>query len=87
MCVICHFSPDVQTLVEKPYLHMIGRSSASSEDQLKYTKDRVIELMSGLSAVKFDGRDYVAVPRIFAGIINTMYERWCTSAAFASQTL
>ena len=67
---------NVQAIVEKPFLHMIGRSTASLEDQRKYTAERIEETISLMNGVKYDGRTYYATARIFTGMgkfsLNTL---------------
>lgn len=58
-------------MVERPYLHMIGRSSASSEDMQHYTAERIDEIVSTMNGVVFEGRTYWAAPRLFSGKYNT----------------
>ena len=57
----------MQSLVEKPYLHVIARSNCSAEHQLLYVQDRIDELQTTKEPVVMDGRKYVDQLRIYSG--------------------
>ena len=61
------FRFDVQTVVERPYLHFIGRSKCSTEDQLVYIPERIIELQQCGTPLSFQGREYKDVIRFNTG--------------------
>ena len=65
--LICIFREDVQSTVEKPYLHMIGRSSSSLADQQKYTSERIDEIMTMTQGVEYNNCIYYCTPRLFSG--------------------
>ena len=63
----CIFREDVQSTVEKPYLHMIGRSSSSLADQQKYTSERIDEIMTMMQGIEYNNRIYYCTARLFSG--------------------
>ena len=63
----CIFREDVQSTVEKPYLHMIGRSSSSLADQQKYTYERIDEIMTMMQGIEYNNRIYYCTARLFSG--------------------
>lgn len=70
--VISFYRENVQSKVERPYLHMIGRSTASYEDQAKYTSERVDEIITMMTGLEFQGRTYYATARLFSGRLTAI---------------
>ena len=60
------FRYNTQSLIEKPYLHIIGHSQNTIKDQLLYIKERIAELQS-CTPIEFNGRLYDDKPRFFSG--------------------
>ena len=58
---------NVQSVVERQYLHMIGKSKSTISDQLIYVEERVKELQNALSPIAFQGRKYEDRLRFFSG--------------------
>ena len=70
--VISFYRENVQSKVERPYLHMIGRSTATYEDQAKYTSERVDEIITMMTGLEFQGRTYYATARLFSGRLTAI---------------
>ena len=63
----CKYRFDVQSFVEQPFLHIIGRSKASVGDQLKYVEERAKELRTLQTPVEFQNLLYWDILRYFSG--------------------
>ena len=68
LLLFCRFS-HVQSLVERPWLHMLARSDPTIDGQMIYVEERLQELMTAQIPIEHEGRRYVARPRMFSGKI------------------
>ena len=73
---LCIFREDVQSTVEKPYLHMIGRSSSSLADQQKYTYERIDEIMTMMQGIEYNNRIYYCTARLFSGKLKKLLTKF-----------
>ena len=58
---------DPQSVVERPYIHIIGRSKSTVNEQLAYVKYRTEALKSLREPVSFAGRRYKVIVRYNSG--------------------
>ena len=58
---------NIQSIVERPYIHMLARSSSSIDEQMRYIEERAEELMTTSIPVVQGGREYTDYARIFSG--------------------
>jgi hypothetical protein len=75
MLYICRY--DVQSLVERPFLHIVGRSTSSVADQLLYVEERVDDILQATVPIDFEGRQYHDKIRFNSGSLLTFIEQSC----------
>ena len=62
-----HSRIDVQSIVETPQMHMIGRSKSSVSEQLLYIPERIEELETTKAPIFINGRSYRDHVQFFSG--------------------
>ena len=64
---ISNFRFNVQSQVEKPFMHMIGRSKSTIVDQLAYVPERIAEIQNSTVPLQYAGRTYKDIVRFYSG--------------------